>query len=147
MPLKTSNDELPTLNLTPMIDVVFNLLLFFMVSTQFVEEEAGGQKSFDVKTPEVAAAGTTAPVRTQWVITIHRDGKLAANDQTVTPEQLTQLLAAARKASPKVTVMIRGDGGASFQAVASALSAVRQAGVSELGISVRLAAGANGNLR
>jgi len=37
MPLKTQQDEQPTLNLTPMIDVVFLLIIFFMVATKFDE--------------------------------------------------------------------------------------------------------------
>ena len=39
MPLKTHIDEPPTLNLTAMIDILFLLIIFFMVSTQFTEYE------------------------------------------------------------------------------------------------------------
>ncbi len=39
MPLKTHQDEQPTLNLTPMIDIVFLLIIFFMVGTKFAEWE------------------------------------------------------------------------------------------------------------
>ena len=35
MPLKLTTDDPPNINLTPMLDVVFQLLVFFMVSTQF----------------------------------------------------------------------------------------------------------------
>ncbi len=38
MPLKTHQDELPTLNLTPMIDVVFLLIIFFILNSTFVTE-------------------------------------------------------------------------------------------------------------
>jgi biopolymer transport protein ExbD len=39
MPLKTNLDEQPSINLTPMIDIVFLLIIFFMVGTKFVEME------------------------------------------------------------------------------------------------------------
>ena len=40
MPIKTSAlDEMPTLNLTAMIDILFLLIIFFMLGTKFVEEE------------------------------------------------------------------------------------------------------------
>ena len=39
MPLKTHMDEQPTLNLTPMIDIVFNLLVFFMVITDLTQKD------------------------------------------------------------------------------------------------------------
>ncbi len=40
MPLKTLQDEEPTLNMTPLIDVVFMLIIFFMVGTKFSEWES-----------------------------------------------------------------------------------------------------------
>ena len=61
MPLKTHVDEQPTLNLTPMIDIVFLLIIFFMVGTKFSELE----RKIGLKVPEVAGAEalTAAPGR------------------------------------------------------------------------------------
>jgi len=61
MPLKTQFDEQPTVNLTPMIDVVFLLIIFFMVGTQFSELE----RNIRLQVPEVAGAAalTAAPER------------------------------------------------------------------------------------
>ncbi len=53
MPLKTSQDDLPSINLTPMIDIVFNLIIFFVVGTRFV----GAESKLPVKVPEVSEAG------------------------------------------------------------------------------------------
>ena len=62
MPLKTQQDEHPTLNMTPMIDVVFLLLIFFMVATSFAKIE----RDIELELPEVAAAAalTSAPKAT-----------------------------------------------------------------------------------
>ena len=39
MPLKMHEDEMPSINLTPMVDIVFQLIIFFMVGTKFTEME------------------------------------------------------------------------------------------------------------
>ena len=55
MPLKTQQDQLPELNLTPMIDVVFQLLVFFMVATTFLDPE----KEIDIELPECLFIGSS----------------------------------------------------------------------------------------
>ena len=52
MPLKTLVDDAPTLNLTPMIDVVFLLIIFFMVGTKFTELE----RTIALQVPQVSSA-------------------------------------------------------------------------------------------
>src|SRR5690606_15367471 len=49
MPLKTHQDDMPAVNLTPMIDIVFQLIIFFMVGARFTELE----KKVDLSVPEV----------------------------------------------------------------------------------------------
>ena len=71
MPLKTQHDEQPALNLTPMIDVVFLLIIFFMVATKFSELE----RNIELTLPEVAApAALTAPPRDR-VVNVFADGR------------------------------------------------------------------------
>ena len=59
MPLKLQHDEAPALNLTSMIDVLFLLIIFFMVATKFDELE----RNIEVAVPEVAQAGESTPPR------------------------------------------------------------------------------------
>ncbi len=134
MPLKTQIDDTPTLNLTSMIDVLFLLIIFFMVATKFDEFE----RNIDVAVPEVAQAGeTTSPPRPLSVC-VFSDGHVELDGQAVTPSELTQRLAAAKQMG-EPSVIIRGDATCPFQHVAEALAACRQANISELGITVRLA--------
>jgi biopolymer transport protein ExbD len=56
----------------------------------------------------------------------------------VTLEQLSDRLARARQEYPDIGVIVRGDGNGRFQNVAEVLNACKQAGISELAISVRL---------
>lgn len=136
MPLKISHhDELPALNLTSMIDVLFLLIIFFMVATKFDEME----RNIEVAVPEVANAGDTAPPAQPLVVTVLADGRVELDSSPLTLEELTAKLAAARTPLTEPTVVIRGDAQCAFQHVASTLAACQQAGISDLGITVRLA--------
>ena len=136
MPLKLSqHDEAPALNLTSMIDVLFLLIIFFMVATKFDEME----RNVEVAVPEVAQAGEGATPPQPLVVTVHDDGRVELGGTAVTTDELTARLAAARTPLTEPSVVIRGDAKCAFQHIASALAACRQAGVSELGITVRLA--------
>lgn len=135
MPLKTQHDDAPSLNLTSMIDVLFLLIIFFMVATKFDELE----RNIDVAVPEVSQAGEGASPPSPLVVVVQSDGRVELDGQCVTLDELTARLAAARTALGEPSVIIRGDAQCAFQHVAGALAACRQAGVSELGITVRIA--------
>ena len=73
------------------------------------------------------------------VVSVMADGHLDLDGKPVTEQELTSRLAAARTPLTEPTVVIHGDAKCPFQHVASALGACRQAGISELGITVRIA--------
>jgi len=136
MPLKLSNhEELPTLNLTSMIDVLFLLIIFFMVATKFDEME----RNVAVAVPEVAQAGEATPPARSLVVSVLSDGRVELDGRSVTLPELTAQLAKAKTPLTEPTVIIRGDANCSFQNVASAMAACQQAGISDLGITVRIA--------
>jgi biopolymer transport protein ExbD len=135
MPLKTSQDEQPSLNLTPMIDIVFLLIIFFMVGTKFVKME----RKIAVQVPEVSQAAALTPAPEKRVINVYRDGVIALDGTAVTLPELAAELAAAHSEYQALGVVVRGDAQGPFQNVADVLSVCRQAGISEMGISVRIA--------
>src|SRR5262245_54549036 len=136
MPLKLHHhDDTPTLNLTSMIDVLFLLIIFFMVATKFDEME----RNVEVAVPEVAQAGEGTRPQKPLVVTVQQDGRVELDGTVATIDELTARLKSARTPLTEPTVIIRGDAKCAFQHIASALAACRQAGVSELGITVRLA--------
>jgi biopolymer transport protein ExbD len=89
--------------------------------------------------PEVAQAGDNTSPPEPLVVAVQSDGRLELNGTRVSLDELTARLAALRKELGQPTVIIRGDGQCAFQHVAAALAACRQAGVSDLGITVRIA--------
>ena len=135
MVLKTTREELPALNLTPMIDVVFLLIIFFMVSTKFVEDE----RKIDVKVPSVGEGAASVMVRQKRVVSVLRDGTVLLDDQQLSISELTSALRQAQQSSHGLGVTVRGDADGSFQNVASVLSACRAAGVQDMSVSVRIA--------
>jgi biopolymer transport protein ExbD len=136
MPLKLSqNDEAPALNLTSMIDVLFLLIIFFMVATKFDEME----RNVEVAVPEVGQAGDATPPPRSMVVSVLADGRVELDGVGLTLRELTERLAKVRTPLSEPTVVIRGDASCAFQHVASALAACQQAGISDLGITVRIA--------
>jgi biopolymer transport protein ExbD len=135
MPLKTHKDDAPTLNLTPMIDVVFLLIIFFMVGTKFAEME----HKIAVMVPSVSDVAALTPAPERRVINVHRDGRISLDQNDVTLDELTEQLRQGRDQYSQLGVVVRGDADGAFQNVASVLNACREAGIAELGISVRLA--------
>jgi biopolymer transport protein ExbD len=140
VPLKTHQDDLPAINLTPMIDIVFNLIIFFMVSTRFTEIE----RKVDLSVPEVADSKTLAEVPKSRSINVYRDGRITLDGSAVTLRELTEQLAAVQRQYGHQNVVVRGDADSPFQNVASVFAACQRAGIAEMGISVRLASGPTG---
>jgi biopolymer transport protein ExbD len=137
MPLKTHQDDIPAINLTPMIDIVFQLIIFFMVGARFTELE----KKVDLSVPQVAGAAKLPRAPERRVINVYRDGRLELNRSPVSLDNLTRLLADDQRQYTDVGVVIRADAEGPFQHVAGVMTACRQAGISDLGISVRMATG------
>src|SRR5262245_33746509 len=93
MPLKTHQEDLPAINLTPMIDIVFNLIIFFMVCRRVTDIE----KKVDLSVPQVGAASGLATVQKSRMINIQRDGSIVLDSQPVTLTELRSILATANR--------------------------------------------------
>jgi biopolymer transport protein ExbD len=128
-------EEMPTLNLTSMIDVLFLLIIFFMVGTKFVESE----RQIELKLPHVKPGQALSAAPEKKVVNVYQDGEITFERQSVTLEELTARLTTARNQYRALGVLVRGDAAAPFQRVADVLSACKQAGVADLAISVEMA--------
>lgn len=133
MPLKTHQDDPPTMNLTSMTDIVFLLLVFFLVGTRFTEPE----RQLGLKVPEVRAQAGLPVAPEKRVVNVLRDGSITLDQTPVSLAELTERLTAARGQHPELSVLVRGDAQGEFQRVAETLTACKQAGVERLAISVR----------
>jgi biopolymer transport protein ExbD len=136
MPLKTHADEQPVLNLTAMLDVMFLLIIFFVLNTKFMDDE----RQINLQVPQVVDQGKLSGAAQQKTINVYRDGTITLDQASVTLPELTTRLAAARGQAKNLGVLVRGDGHGELQQVADVLNACKQAGVSDLAVSVRLTA-------
>ena len=136
MPLKLQRDEQATINLTPMIDIVFLLIIFFMVSTKFSELNEA-ERDIAISVPSVSNAQALTAAPRKRVINVFSDGSVALDRQPVALEQLQQELVAARKQYPQLGVVVRGDAETRYQSVASVIAVCRQAEINDLNIAVQ----------
>ena len=134
MPLKTHLDEQPNLNLTPMIDVVFLLIIFFMVGSTF----AGPERKLDLDVPEVAEHESLDSPPPARVVNVPQQGQLTLDGVPLSANELSDELGAARAENPGLTVLIRGHRKAEYERVVIALDACKRAGVRKLDVSVQL---------
>jgi biopolymer transport protein ExbD len=133
MPLKTSPPEEPTLNLTPMIDVILTLVIFFMVGSRFAEEE----NALGVKVPTVSSKASVAAAAEPKVVNVYPDGRVFLGTQPVSLENLVSQLENLKAQHRKVSVLVRGDRGASHGRMTDVYDACRRAGVTEVAIAVK----------
>lgn len=134
MNFKPVSKEDIDINLTPLIDVVFLLLIFFMVSTTFREES-----EITINLPE--ASEQQAPSEDKIVeISIDEQGRFFINNvQVVNTRPLTVRKALAKVVGNdrKMTVIISADARTPHQSVVVAMDAARQLGLVKLSIATR----------
>jgi biopolymer transport protein ExbD len=135
MALRTQVEEIPQLNLTAMIDVLFLLIIFFVVGTEFVKAE----RQIELQLPQVSKNEALSAAPEKKVINVYRDGQITYERQEVSLEQLQSQLKAAREKYLGLGVLVRGDASVPFERVANVLSTCKQAGIQDLSISVELA--------
>ena len=92
MPLKTHPDETPALNLTAMLDVMFLLIIFFMLGTRFADQE----RQIALQVPTVVNRGALDAAAERKAVNVYRDGTITLDGKPVTLDDLTARLAAAR---------------------------------------------------
>lgn len=114
-------------NMTPMIDVVFLLIIFFLVSSHLAKQEV--QMQLDL--PNAASGDEAIEDQTPRVtVNLLADGRVLLAGRETPPDQLARRLTEKLKQSgPDVEVRIRGDRGVHYQHVEPILVSCAQAGV------------------
>ena len=116
------------LELTPMIDVVFLLMIFFLVASKLDEAD----RSIDVVLPQASAAKPLTSKPREFVINIDRAGNYFAGARPVRLEDLQQLLRQSAADNPqRQTVIVRADENTAHKFVVGAMDACVQAGIED----------------
>ena len=114
------------ISLTPLIDVVFILLLFFMLASSYLD-----WRTIHLNAPTPAAAASTA--ETALLVEI-RDGGLRLSGEAVTRNDLAMRLAERLERKPDQRVLVRPEDGVSLQDAVIVLDLISAAGVSDLSL-------------
>jgi biopolymer transport protein ExbD len=124
----------PGIDITPFVDVVFLLVIFFMVSTTFTKESR-----LTLQLPTADVAPTEAPEQS-IEISVDREGGYAINGIALVNRQRDTLVRGLRELAAGNTdtpLTIRADGKASHQAVVTAMEAAGNAGFAHLNITTQ----------
>lgn len=127
-------DELPFINMTPMVDVVLCLLVFFMAATRLYDWD---ESQFVVNVPQVADAAPLTAAPDDLSLTIVKPGVVSVGEASYDLEELTVLLRDARDRYADQGVVIRGDAMLNYQDLADVLSACDAAGIRNVRLPVR----------
>ena len=126
----------PDLNIIPMIDIMFFLLVFFMLSTMYMVE----QKTIPVNLPQATSA--TIDNKTNFTVTLKDDGSIYLEDQPTDIQTLLMQATKEQKNNPSFAIIIRADKDINYDKVVSFIDTLKKAGITRFGLATN---GAGGN--
>ena len=132
MNMQPDDSDEPDVNLTPLIDVVFLLLIFFMVSTTFEH-----QSRIQVELPEASAEPTTPEAESLEII-VDAQGRYFIGEEQVVNSQLKTLKGAIANVLGDRTdmpVIVRADANSPHQSVVTVLDAASQLGLTRISLA------------
>ena len=122
-------EEEPRIDLTPMVDVVFLLLIFFMISTTFVESPG-----ISIKLPE-SSSQTVDREPKEIKIYLSREGDIYHRDQKISLKDYRSLLAGYQSDAERTTVLLLADQESRHGKVVTLMDLARDAGFVKLAIA------------
>lgn len=125
----------PQLMLSPMIDMIFLLLVFFIVSTMYMSEI----KTIPIRLPVAQNSETVS--KSNFAVTVKKDGALYLEDNKIEMKQLVANAAAESKRDAAFSVIIRANGEANYKTVIKLMDELKGAGVTRFGLATDLGDG------
>ena len=125
---RKQSDE-PRIDLTPMVDVVFLLLIFFMISTTFVESPG-----ISIKLPE-ASSQTIEREPKEIKVYLSKEGDIYHRDQKISLDDFKGLLAESQSEAELTTVLLLADQESRHGKVVTLMDLARDAGFVKLAIA------------
>ncbi len=127
------------INLTPLLDVIFNLIFFFILATSLREDMA-----IDIKLPETKDAERVVSEKQTITVLITKDNKIVLDGDELTQEQVTDRLEKKKVEIGKAFggVFIEGDQTSHWQTILETLGSVQDAGIYQVRFKATLPSGA-----
>ncbi|NNE93047.1 MAG: biopolymer transporter ExbD [Verrucomicrobiales bacterium] len=125
MKFRDQRQETAELELAPMMDVVFLLLIFFIVTWQFARFE----RDMDISVPAAEEAGDTPRQVGEIIVNVREGGEIILNGSEVSEDQLLSRLNRISQEFPDQAVILRGHATADFQYIINVLDQIKKAGI------------------
>ena len=129
MRLKKTKQDIPSIIVIPMIDIMFFLLVFFMLSTMYMTN----LKTVSVKLSNVQ--GSTISQDVAFAVTVNDKGDLFIGDAKVDMKTLQQYAQKEIERDPNAIIVLRTDENSSYKNFSEVISALKTAGVARFGIA------------
>jgi biopolymer transport protein ExbD len=127
--MQVQDDDRPydDINITPMLDLAYVLLVIFIIMT------TASVQGIKVNLPKASAATTLAKPKTK-AITINNNGDIFLDAYPVTMQQLEDQLRAAKASEPDFPVVLKGDSAVQYQKVMDVLDLLRRLDLNQVGL-------------
>jgi biopolymer transport protein ExbD len=122
---------LSEINVTPLLDLAFVLLIIFMITTPLLES------SMNLVIPSSGAPNPPMNSSQVQTISINRNDVIQFNNQIVDPERLTRQLLALKESNPDVAIVIRPDRELPVQNLVSLMDTLQRAQITKVGIATK----------
>jgi biopolymer transport protein ExbD len=115
------------LDFVPMVDVLFNLLIFFLLATTIAQVE----RETRVALPVASAATPISAALREIIVNVDAEGRLIVAGRPIEPEALRGMIRGAVEANPEQKVSVRGDKATAYQNIIGVLDICKAGGVQE----------------
>ena len=134
MPLKGADrTEESAINLTPMIDIVFLLIIFFLVGARFTEQE----RQYDIQLPSSSEIQPLTGTPDALVINVRQDGTILLGTKPITLDELEAELKDAKENFEDQAVVVRGEGQGLYQPVIDVLGVCHRTGITRISLAYK----------
>ena len=116
-----------SVEMTPLIDMVFLLLVFFLVATTFHQTE----REMQIALPHASFTGPISTALREIIINVDSDGEIIVSGRTIEPDDLRAMIERAVEANPDQKVTLRGDRTTAYANIVRVLDICKGAGVQE----------------
>lgn len=122
---------LSEINITPLLDLAFVLLIIFMITTPLLEN------SMNLIIPSSGAASPPVKRGQVQTVSIDRRETIKINERTVTASELVERLTELKRSNPEVAIIIRPDRELPVQKLVSLMDALQRAQITRVGIATK----------
>ena len=116
-----------SIELTPLVDMVFLLLIFFLVATTFHQTE----REIQIALPEASSAVPISTALRELIVNVNDQGQIIVSGTHMSPEALRTLVEEAVADNPMQQVTVRGDRNTAYENVVTVLDICKGSGIQE----------------